>query len=566
MIRTMLPKQDVFIVAGIDDKDSYATGTVRATAGSLINSTDLSTNLLDGQIAMVSAEYGQTTAYGDFVPTADATVAKNRKIQIVQGTPNSSNLRNFRGRYNRHQTLIRSAVIDGSKPIGFTAQLVANPRLSAWTINGVTVSDETEYMFHLSWTGEKSTKFYNAQNLESLSVSYKTPDYTALSLTNSTDHMYMKIAHEMNLNSKAYDGFGAARRPWRKFVTLCVDQNGSASQGQTIANILNGVNSIGALTITAGTSSGFTVGDTIRLTATNGGGTGATFLVTVATVSSGALATGTVAIENCGYGYATAPSTWTAAVVTGTGTLGTASFAIASVSISGAASTIVVEHFTDYSVSVAITDTITNTINDLYNSSSLITHSSRIVPINVSGSTLSSITTAGATAGRVDALVLLGLDWEEAVVVDESYHNQKARLHVGMEQTATVVGTVTEVVLPFRGQGSGKYMKLLSDRRYQISQYSRQSLPLYENFIEVPSYIDETLNYKCYIIESSVEYTAGYSHTDQFPRRTFILVPDTYAEATEALDETIGKWLSTATYTEYKDVPSTFAGTYAFFE
>lgn len=554
MHRTSLPIQEKILVA--------SSNTALLDTGLLFDEANLrvNTSLVSGKLGLVSAEPGQAEDYNEFIATG-SSVTDNRFVKIVQGTPNGS-LRYRNNVPTRDLPVVQSYVIDGRQSLGFAATVAQSGQHSIWTLAlGSTPVSETNYDVHIGFSGVKNSKFYSMRNIDSFTTSVKTPDFAVVTYTNTTDYLLQTIAHNVNQQSKAYVGYNPTINGHREIIALCVDKAGT--QGALMNTFAKGIASISGSTLTTVGAANITVGDIVRMTATNGGGVGMSILATVATKSGAEIATSTYALENSGYGYTGNPTTFTYEIVTSanaSAALGTATGATTAV-IATPATSIVVEHTANYTVSLDITKAITNSFLELLaNDDTLRAATCRIVPINTSGSTLSSIGTAGSSA-RTEALILMGLDHDYATVTDETFSN-RVRLHVGGDESADVSWVITEEVKQDRPTGEGRYWKIISDRRYKLNQYAEQGLPVYEDYIQVPDYIDTTVNYNAYVITNGYSEVSGYSHTYNFPKRTIILVPSTYSTVIASLEAIVGDWLASATTLENKDTPTSFGASF----
>ena len=224
---TSAPATETILVASANVAMPDGTTAGQVT---LIDQTNHDVNLASGQLGIVSAAYGQTTAKGQFIPTADATVAKNRFVQIVQGTPGSASLING-ANPNEHQPYMASAVIDGRNIKAYGARIYDNPELNAWFINTVAAIDEKEYNMHIGFTGQRNNIEFSMYGIETLTSSFVTPNYTDLQLNAAaaTAHLLSNLAYNINQNSTALNLNATKRgRGNKEVIVLGLDLSGGA--------------------------------------------------------------------------------------------------------------------------------------------------------------------------------------------------------------------------------------------------------------------------------------------------------------------------------------------------
>ena len=165
---------------------------------------------------------------------------------------------------------------------------------------------------------------------------------------------------------------------------------------------------------------------------------------------------------------------------------------------------------------------------------------------------LVDLTTAG-TADEAQGILLVSLDHQLAAARDE-IPQVKVRLNVGLEYGFNGVNT-TKVNLskPYEGEGKGRVWQLEYNNRARLNVFTQQNRMYGEYFLEVPSYIDETLHYTAYIIEHKDEYQVAYSHDSEYFHRLIILVPCTEsspgvfvsdATVVSGLNTYLGQWLT----------------------
>lgn len=160
------------------------------------------------------------------------------------------------------------------------------------------------------------------------------------------------------------------------------------------------------------------------------------------------------------------------------------------------------------------------TVNDWINGASTLTAASTIELVNIS-----TAGTAGTPA--IDSFIIMGLDNEIAEAYDDIY-STKVRTDVELADGLRIDPLFTTVQLSeaYDGGSSGRQWRIRYDTRGFGGQYTLQLTGHKDNFIDIPSGIDETLDYSCFIID---HYDNENSLTDnqQTQKRIVILMPTT---------------------------------------
>ena len=200
--RSLQPKSETIIVA--------SANSALATSGVLVPATGNALNLADGQIAVVSDSRGANVPKGTFLDAGDL-VADAPVVRIVQGTPNSSDLRKV-GNFSQtgHKAFVESAPIDGKNTLSFTGKIAALPSFNTHVIGdaaanagAITVLDEQVYELNVGFVGTRHDKYFSSTGKDSARVSFETPDYSVLAPTNSLDHLVQNLCFNGNLYSSA---------------------------------------------------------------------------------------------------------------------------------------------------------------------------------------------------------------------------------------------------------------------------------------------------------------------------------------------------------------------------
>lgn len=217
---TTVPTQETILVA--------SANVPLITSGNLADEAALD----NGELGMVSAAHGQTTGYWDFISTAGTanTVAKNPKVQLVQGTPTTQDFASLSGAPNEVPPFVISHVLDGNNPISMEVQAAAAPRNSAWVLTGVSALDERSYQLHVGFTGVRNNREFSISGIEMLSVEYTTPDYSTAGYTDDLDHLLQTFAYKVNLNSSAFNvASPAVARGNKDVVCLGINVSGGGA-------------------------------------------------------------------------------------------------------------------------------------------------------------------------------------------------------------------------------------------------------------------------------------------------------------------------------------------------
>lgn len=236
-------KNEVILVAS--GSQDLANETDVLASGNLIPATGFAMNIADGQLAVVAATPDNSTkSVNDFIEGTD-TVSTVPVIQIVQGTPYSSDIRNV-AQINAidHKEVVRSMPIDGRNKIAFSAKVAQHPTNDAWVIGGtagaITPLDVTSYALNLQFKSTRNDRDFSVHGNENLTVNFTTPDYTTLATTNPLDHLIKNIVYNADLNSAGLDfNNPASKRGNRNFVAFAIDESGAV--GTALEDIEVGV-------------------------------------------------------------------------------------------------------------------------------------------------------------------------------------------------------------------------------------------------------------------------------------------------------------------------------------
>jgi len=223
---------ETFLVAGV------STTTVPNLGTALVNSSTGAVNLSDGQIGFFAAypmdggsilnlntALNHTTTY--------STVANAPWIQIFQGTEDSANPGASTKKYPLFpRPYEASNVIKGTNNLSVTKQAPVSPTTSTWVMgsaqgnhNSITALDNTEYGIAIAYRGRMMDELYSPEASNHITHYYTTPNYTALSTAQPTDHLLQNLAWQINRNSKAVAVNRTKYRGSEPVVALLVDSN-----------------------------------------------------------------------------------------------------------------------------------------------------------------------------------------------------------------------------------------------------------------------------------------------------------------------------------------------------
>lgn len=211
-------------------------------------------NLTDGQLGIVYHNPENLATKDEFTAAGVTTsTAKEVKIQIVQGTNESqllaSSLVSPQGGFETR--MIRSGIIDLAKPVFFMreGQLAENACLSTALVTGVSAQNELEYRLKVWVSGREINKFNSEESTDMPVIAYTTPNYTALSVTNSLDHLYKNLAWQAFAQSIVYKNPISNNRGTQPYTVLGLSLAGAATNPTfggttytlpTVAQVLSG--------------------------------------------------------------------------------------------------------------------------------------------------------------------------------------------------------------------------------------------------------------------------------------------------------------------------------------
>lgn len=175
---------------------------------SLVNGTN-ALGINDGQLGVLSVDRRGTVNFGTFLSGGE-TPDQVRAIKVLQGTPASGDLTTQDPWEVGSKGYVESGVIRRNNLKAVTVQKCRPKILSNAAVVDITApSDETAYAFIVPQNSARLLKEFG-YNGKITRASFTTPDYTALSLTDDTDHFLNNILYNFNKQSKAI-AVGAGR-------------------------------------------------------------------------------------------------------------------------------------------------------------------------------------------------------------------------------------------------------------------------------------------------------------------------------------------------------------------
>lgn len=173
-------------------------------------------------------------------------------------------------------------------------------------------------------------------------------------------------------------------------------------------------------------------------------------------------------------------------------------------------------------------------------------------------STIEVIDLSTAGAGTNDVVMLVALPEQEARVMDTE-PSLVNRIHVtGDEEMTSVNRTIASRAT--EGEGQGRFYELKYRFRANLQNYNRQWVGLNTTMLDKYNFVDPTQEYNVFLIESEDYRRDGVTPLEQFPARTYILVPSTdgasAANTLTDLNAILAPWLNSVSDFQ-ADTPAT---------
>lgn len=213
-------EMQVFLV-GSGNQALTVSGDVEGAGNSL--------NIADGQLGVVSADHAGTIAHGNFIP-AGTTSTQVEAIQVVQGTPNSTQINLVSAFGHNDKALVKSHTIVRDKIRSVSTLKYAPAAYAARVIRGVSgVADETRYTMTINLEGVRTDLVFG-MNRDNLTFTQTTPASTP---TNVNDYLLQNLALAANRTSEVTGGavpgiYSAGNRPFFVFGLKVAGGSGTA--------------------------------------------------------------------------------------------------------------------------------------------------------------------------------------------------------------------------------------------------------------------------------------------------------------------------------------------------
>ena len=216
--------------------------------GGIYSNSGNDVNINDGQLGVISWDETSHLGKGTFLTDTNNeagsganTASDVKKIKIIQGTPNSSDISGMTaisGSYG-YPAYIESTVIDSANPITFVGKAFATPLRSAWVAGEAIAqndsfpnpADDTEYILRIAMEGVRHNKFFGTRNTDQVDVIVKTPTFSTLGLSTQaakTDWMVQNLVYKANLNSKQISFSSSPYAGSKPFIAFGIDVGGGS--------------------------------------------------------------------------------------------------------------------------------------------------------------------------------------------------------------------------------------------------------------------------------------------------------------------------------------------------
>jgi hypothetical protein len=204
-----------------------ASGNAALASGSLVT-TGASLNIANGQIGVLAVDGDGTVAYGDFI-TAGITATQVNAVQIVQGTPASSNLNSADLFEVGPTALVKSGIINRDNIQSFTSIRYRVPNYSGTAFTSIaTPKNNTEYKGYITLLSTRDDRNYG-DNTNVRYFTFTTPNYTTLGTVSPLDHMLQNVAYRINNDSKyAVSAAGSNMKGNQPLIALAINSAGGS--------------------------------------------------------------------------------------------------------------------------------------------------------------------------------------------------------------------------------------------------------------------------------------------------------------------------------------------------
>jgi len=199
-------------------------------------------NVANEQLAVFSQSSTGTLDKGEIL-TAGATVQDAPVIAIAQGTPFSGTLGSSAVQGVPDVNVLKSNPIDGRYVLSVNKSAYVAPRASAWTLGGATTAaivplDNTVFGVNIAYRSHREDYLFSKHIVQAKTVTYNTPDYTALGTVSPTDQLVQNMVSEINKQSNGVKTNGYNGN--FPFIALAVDFDGSSGLGLQFSALTTG--------------------------------------------------------------------------------------------------------------------------------------------------------------------------------------------------------------------------------------------------------------------------------------------------------------------------------------
>ena len=176
----------------------------QALASGTLSTTGTSQNIADGQLGLKVATHNANLAgvnYGDFVAAAQ-TATDVDAVQLIMGTPYSADTTKVRG-WDIKKAHQAGPILSKNKLRTVSARICKTPTYSATYFTGLNAPTDLDlYSMYVEFRSVRKDKTHG-RAIETLPVTFVTPDYTDLGTTDPLDHLLKNMLHRVNLASSA---------------------------------------------------------------------------------------------------------------------------------------------------------------------------------------------------------------------------------------------------------------------------------------------------------------------------------------------------------------------------
>ena len=183
-------------------------------------------NIANGQLGVLSWDHQGTRPLGEFI-VAGETVANAKAVKLIQGTGKSNDLRNVDMFELGEKDKVESGIIFGKNVRSVSAAKYDVGNLSARAFHNFNDAEsETEYGAYIRLLSQRRDQEYDHAE-DVIFVGFETPNYTALSTAEPTDHLLQNFIYNINKRSReVVYGPGSALSGNKPMIALGVNFQG----------------------------------------------------------------------------------------------------------------------------------------------------------------------------------------------------------------------------------------------------------------------------------------------------------------------------------------------------